>query len=115
MSDDVHKFWDLYEEEGIKASVDFARDTVGGEADLMKSAIPSLVLEAKIRKVDMATFMEQLDELEQEYANRADNDARGIPADGSGEADQSSDEDESAPSRDADGEDRGGDEEGSAS
>ena len=114
MSDDVDKFWDLYEDAGVQAAVDFAHDVVDGEADLMQSAIPSLVVEAKKRKIDMVKFLEELDELEQEDAARADHDARWIPADSGGEADLSEDEDVAASASDADGEDRGEDEGGTA-
>jgi len=110
MSDDVHKFWDLYQDTGIQAAVDFARDVVDGEADLMQSAIPSLVLEAKARKIDMVQFLEELDELEQEDAARADNDGGRVPADSDSQADLDEDADVSSEARAADGEDRGEDE-----
>lgn len=110
MTPEIEKFWDLYEEDGIQAAVDFAKEQTDGSPEAMAEAAPYLVAEGKKREIDILEFLEKLDEVEQQYANGTDNDARGVSPDSDSQADKSEDEDESAPASDADGEDRSEDE-----
>lgn len=110
--DGITKFWDDYQEQGIEVALKAVRErSAEGNLAELEMAVPFLVEEARNRDIDLLQFLTELDEQlakeEQENADRANNGTSELPADGSDEADESSDEDEPASSRDADGEDRG--------
>lgn len=117
---DPQRFWELYQEDGVNAAIDYAllfatNGDVSYDA-LLAEHVPALVTHAKDMEIDMIRFLSDLDQLESDQlaekqdADGTDNDVGGISPDSDSEADLDEDADVSAETRADDGEDRGEDE-----
>lgn len=109
-ADYAKDFWDVYEKEGARAANrHFMANTYGVPA-VQSMAVRYLLEEARARKIDIIKFITDLDaavkeEVENATAGIIDGPS-GIRSVSSDQVDKSEDADESAPSRNADGEDR---------
>lgn len=107
MSDEIKKFWDRYEADGIRSAVEYVKEISEGNLDYLKDNVPALVEEARERNVDMISFLEALDEVETEDAAATSDDAGELPSDSSDPVGESEDADESAGEGAADNEEPG--------